>query len=97
MRQVWRWRYHCVDSHMLGKRFRLKVPTIALKQSTGKPEMTHLPQGAEILVIDRVPMLPTDDPNRQLEVECNGDVFSMFLVDLRERGELIGPPKRSGS
>lgn len=65
------------------------VSIVALSQTAGKPAISHLPKGAEVLVTDRVPGTSTDKPNRQIEVACNGSTFSVFLLDLQERAELI--------
>ena len=77
---------------MFGRRSRLREATIALKYDAGKPTLTRLPQGSEVLVIDHVAVTSTDPPNRHSKVQCNGGVFSIFLVDIRERGELIHLP-----
>jgi hypothetical protein len=78
---------------MFCNRFRLKVPTIAVQQSAvDKPTITRLPEGAEVLVMDNVLPTSTDQPNCQINVECNGGIYSMFLLDIQKKGELL-PPK----
>jgi len=69
--------------------------TVAVQHSEdGTQTATYLPEGAGVVVTDHVKVTSADEPNRQINVECNGSAYSLFLVDLRERGELI-PPKRN--
>jgi len=75
---------------MYGMLFRLRIATIAVQHSAvDKPTLTQLPEGAEVLVVEHVPITPTELPDRQINVMCNGGMYSVFLLDIRERGEAI--------
>jgi hypothetical protein len=74
---------------MVGQRFRLKSATIAVNRAPERDEILHVPEGAEILVLDRACPEVADPPNQQVFVEWNGRIYSMFVVDIQERGELI--------
>jgi hypothetical protein len=79
---------------MLGQRLRLKTATIAT--STEGPEKriaVQLPPGAEIVVLDQIQPETPLNPTHQVNVEWDGNVISMFLVDILERGEQM--PLRS--
>ena len=73
---------------MFGQRFRLKAATIAVGFTDGKKVAYQIPAGAEIVVIDSIRVDP-NDPSRTVSVEWNSKPFTMFAVDLRERGDRI--------
>ena len=74
---------------MFGQRFRLKATTIALAfAADGKKIAYQIPAGAELVVIDCIRVDP-NDPSRTVTVEWESKTFTMFAVDLRERGDRI--------
>ena len=79
---------------MFGQRFRLKTAAIAVTDGPEKRIAIELPEGAQFVVLDQVPY---DAPlhNQQVNVKWDGKVVSIFLVDIREKGEWI-PPESKG-
>ena len=70
-----------------GQHFRLKDTAIATTYESDKDVAVHLPEGAEIIVIDHTPAHYPPEPNRRVSITWNGRTFSMFLVDVLEKGE----------
>jgi hypothetical protein len=68
-------------------RLRLKIATVATTWVDGKLTSTHLPKGSEITIIDEAAFGVPAVGNQQANVYCNGQLWSMFLVDLQERCE----------
>ncbi len=73
---------------MIGQRFRLNKPTVALYLEGGKEVALEVPAGAEIVVTDDVKVAPMD-PTLQVTVKWDGKIVKMFAVDIRQRGERI--------
>ena len=71
-----------------GQRYRLKTPTIACVCRDGRMVAVTIPAGCEILVVDVG--VDSSDISQQLSVRWDGQVATMFAVDIRERGEPIG-------
>ena len=69
---------------MVGKRYRLNTPTLAIMVHDGQHSSVTVPAGDIVQVTDG----PLDE-NRLVEVEWEGKVLLMFAVDLRERGEPV--------
>ena len=69
---------------MIGQRFRLKRPLLALERPDGRAKGIHLSEG-DIVVVKNGPL------NGELivDVEWDNRVVMMFTQDLREHGELI--------
>jgi len=74
---------------MFGQRFRLKTATIAITDGPEKRIAVQLPTGAQIVVLEHVQPNAPLDSSRQVNVEWDGKVVSMFLVDIIEKGELV--------
>jgi hypothetical protein len=74
---------------MFGQRFKLKTATIATAEGPDTRIAVQLPIGAEIVVRDQVDSDGPADPTRQVNVEWDGKMLSMFLVDIREKGEWV--------
>jgi hypothetical protein len=68
-------------------RFRLKQQTIATVMQDGKRIAVRIPEGAAVLVVDLVPEGQSGDRCQQVNVQWKGETYTMFLVDLQERGE----------
>jgi hypothetical protein len=68
-------------------RFRLKQQTIATVMQDGKRIAVRIPEGAVVLVVDLVPECQSGDRCQQVNVQWKGETYTMFLVDLQERGE----------
>ena len=80
---------------MTGQRFRLKTATIAVRNGPEKRTAVQLPEGAQIVVLGHIQHDGDLDGNRQVNVEWDGTVVSMFLVDIHEKGEPMPPaPER---
>ena len=79
---------------MLGQWFRLKTATIATTAGLEKRVAVQLPAGAEFIVLDSVQ--PDAAHDGQVNVEWDGERISMFLVDIREKGEPIWPKYKGG-
>ena len=69
---------------MLGQRYRLKTPTLAIMAHDGQRIPITIPQGSTIEVIDG-PL----DGSRLLDVKWEGKTVMMFTMDIRERGERL--------
>jgi len=74
---------------MFGRRFRLNATTICTTHKGGKAVAEQIPKGVEVVVLNPVAAEASKDSNRQVWVEWEGRIVSMFLVDLQERGEPI--------
>lgn len=70
---------------MVGKRYRLDSPALAVLSRDGQRFPMTIPRGGIVLVIAW-----NHDDNHLLDVEWEGKAMQMFAVDLRERGELDG-------
>jgi len=68
---------------MVGHRYRLKTPTLAIMDHDGHRLPVTIPVGGVVLVVAG---LPHED--RLVDVEWEGKRLLMFAVDLRDRGEL---------
>ena len=80
---------------MFGQRFRIKTPVIATTDGPEKRIAVQLPAGAHIVVLDHIQPNAALDSNHQVNVEWDGKVVSMFLVDIQEKGERL-PPQSKG-
>jgi hypothetical protein len=80
---------------MLGQRFRLKTAVIAVTDGPEKRLAVQIPTGAQIVVLDDIQSHAALDNNHQVNVEWDGKIVSMFLVDIHEKGERI-PPQSKG-
>jgi hypothetical protein len=76
-----------VDLGGVSQRFRLKKQTIATVMQDGKRIAVRIPEGVTVLAIDFVPEYQSGDSRQQVNVQWKGKSYTMFLVDLRERGE----------
>jgi hypothetical protein len=70
-------------------RIRLNSATIASAIQDGRSIALLIPTGAEVIPLDAVPEEGSGDDGREVSVEWQGRTVSMFLVDLRERGEQV--------
>jgi hypothetical protein len=69
---------------MIGQRFRMKSPTLAIMtQDTAKIPIM-IPKGAEVEVIDG-PL----NGNRLVDVRWDGKTVMVFTNDIRDRGERV--------
>ena len=75
------------ESYMpvLGQRYRLNTPTLAVVKQDGQNRPTTIPSGAVVKVTD-VPL----DGNRLVDVKWEGKTVMMFTTDIRERCERLG-------
>jgi hypothetical protein len=64
--------------------FRLKASTLACTIANGTSGVVDLPADAQITLIGRLD--ESDVPNRQVEIEWNGQRLKMFAVDVQDRG-----------
>jgi hypothetical protein len=69
---------------MVGKRYRLNTPTLAIMVHDGQHSSVTVPAG-DVVKVTSGPL----DENRLVEVEWKGKVLLMFAIDLRERGEPV--------
>jgi hypothetical protein len=70
---------------LTGKRFRLKVATLAIDTSGGKRIAITVPDGAIIEVADA----PRPENCWMLDVRWSGKTLLMFVEDVQDRGEEI--------
>ena len=70
---------------MLGQRFKLKTTTIAVSLEGGKKIAVQIPVDAVIVVTDKAPV-DAAERNRQVTVEWDGKTFTMFAIDIWQRG-----------
>ena len=82
---------------MAGQRFRLKLATVATTEYGDRPCIVQLPQGAEIVVVDGIPAHRPAEASQQVAVRWRGRKFSMFVVDIEDRGERIQEAAPPGS
>jgi hypothetical protein len=76
---------------MFGQRFRLKTAAIATAEGPEKRVAVQIPAGAQILVLDDIEPGAPPDASRLVNVEWEGNVVSMFVVDIHEKGERMPP------
>ena len=69
---------------MIGRTYRLKIPTLAIMTVDGQKIPVTIPLGGTVKVIN------TDiNGNRLVDVTWEGRTVIMFTTDLRERGEVV--------
>lgn len=71
---------------LTGRRFRLKVDTLAIDSSGKKRIAVTIPSG-EIIDVIRGPRL---DDQRMVDVRWDGRALVMFAEDVEGRGEYVG-------
>ena len=69
---------------MIGQRFRMKIPTLAIMTQDGANIAVMIPKGAEVEVIDG-PL----NGNRLVDVRWDGKTVMVFTNDIRDRGERV--------
>jgi len=73
---------------MLGQRFRLKTATVATAVIDGKETVFRIPADAELVVIETL-CVDSQDLSPRVKVEWNGQVVTMFAVDIEDHGEPV--------
>ena len=73
------------SNSMIGKRYRLSAPALAIMVQDGERFRMTIPLGSVVEV-----MAGPLDENWLLDVEWNGRALTMFAVDIREHAELVG-------
>jgi hypothetical protein len=68
-----------------GKHFRLKREILAVTISDGPRRADYIPEGETVHVIGG----PRQDDMRLVDIQWGGNEFSVFLVDLKSRGEEV--------
>jgi hypothetical protein len=69
---------------MIGKRFKLKKPLLALERPDGHSKGFHLSPG-DVITVKKGPL----NGERIVDVEWDGRIVMMFTQDLRDHGEPI--------
>ena len=69
---------------MVGQRYRLNSPTLAILNGDGQHTPVTVPMGGIVEVVAG-PL----DGNRLVDVKWDGKPLMMFTIDIRERGELL--------
>ena len=70
--------------------FRLRTATVAVRStSTGKGEAALIPAGSEIITRDPEIFNVSTDKQGMVKINLQKNEYSVFLVDLLQRGELI--------
>ena len=67
---------------MIGERFRMKSPTLAIMAQDGAKIPVMIPKGAEVEILDG-PL----NGNRLVDVRWEGKSIMVFTNDIRDRGE----------
>ncbi len=73
---------------MVGQRFRMKTPTLAIMAQDGVKVPVMIPKGAEVEVLDG-PL----NGNRLVDVRWEGKTVMVFTNDVRDRGERVDAAK----
>ena len=73
---------------MIGHRFRLKTPTLAIMAQDGTKIPVMIPKGGEVEVIDG-PL----NGNRLVDVRWEDKIVMVFTNDIRDRGERVDAAK----
>jgi hypothetical protein len=73
---------------MVGQRFRMKTPTLAIMTQDGAKIPVMIPKGAEVEVLDG-PL----NGNRLVDVRWEDKTVMVFTNDVRDRGERVDAPK----
>jgi hypothetical protein len=72
------------------RHFILREATIATGfDESGKRVAVTIPARAKITAVDIVPLEPTKDHAKQINVIWDGRSLTMFLADLQHRGERL--------
>jgi len=69
---------------MVGERFRMKTPTLAIMAQDGAKIPVMIPKGAEVEILDG-PL----NGNRLVDVRWEGKTVMVFTNDIRDRGERL--------
>jgi tricorn protease-like protein len=69
---------------MVGERFRMKNPTLAIMTQDGAKIPVMIPKGGEVEVFDG-PL----NGNRLVDVRWDGKTVMVFTNDVRDRGERL--------
>jgi hypothetical protein len=75
---------------MVGQRFRMKTPTLAIMTQDGAKIPVMIPKGAEVEVLDG-PL----NGNRLVDVRWEDKTVMVFTNDVRDRGERVDAAKVS--
>ena len=73
---------------MIGQRFRMRTPTLAIMTQDGAKIPIIIPKGAEVEVIDG-PL----NGNRLVDVRWEDKTVMVFTNDVRDRGERVDAVK----
>ena len=73
---------------MIGQRFRMKTPTLAILTEDHAKIPVMIPKGAEVEILDG-PL----NGNRLVDVRWEGKTVMVFTNDIRDRGERVDAPK----
>ncbi len=73
-----------MESLMVGQRYRMKTPTLAILVQGGERVPMTIPSSGIVRVLRQ-----NHFDIHQVDVEWEGKVMLMFAVDLRDRGELV--------
>jgi hypothetical protein len=71
-------------------RFRLKSATVAVQDRGRGKDIAFIPKGAEITA-DLPDVRSGFDRSKFIAIKWEGKTVSIFLLDLLERGERLGP------
>jgi hypothetical protein len=75
---------------MVGQRFRMKTPTLAIMAQDGAKIPVMIPKGAEVEILDG-PL----NGNRLVDVRWEDKTVMVFTNDVRDRGERVDAAKVS--
>ena len=67
---------------LTGRRFKLERPTLAIHGADGKRQTSYVPAGAIIKVVSG----PTSAGDRMVDVLWDGQIVTMFALDVNVRG-----------
>jgi hypothetical protein len=76
---------------LTGHSYRLITATLGIAEKDGKRRAVTIPSGAILKIVAG----PTSKRDRMVDVLWKGNVYAMFLVDVRDRGEEIADASAS--
>lgn len=70
---------------LTGRSYRLLTPTLGITEMDGKRQAFTIPAGAILKIVSG----PTSERDRMVDVLWEGNIYTLFVVDVRDRGEEI--------
>jgi hypothetical protein len=71
------------------ERFRIREATVALGSDQTRKRIVVIPAGAEIVLMEPIPVAPVANHNETVSVSWDGRALTMFTIDIQLRGQPV--------